>query len=422
MVTTPLADVLIEHPDIRRHAPLVMVGVAAGAIGALYLGALHLLQHWLWPGNNAMTTQTVLLVGTGLVIAGVTRWLGPGGNVELLVDNIHVLGRASTDKGDRALVPLSLLGVSVGSTLGPEAPLVQTCGTLGTWVARRLRMPQPDVRVLTIVGMAAGFTVLFGTPAGATVFALEVLHRRGLEYYEALLPALVGGLCGYAVFVTGTRLGMRPVWSFEPVGVVRPEDLWAAVLAGAAGAAIAGAFAALVSALKWATRRVPVWILPVLGAVVMAALGWWSPYALTFGEGQLPDLVVPGLATSALMVALVAKLTGAAACLAGRWKGGFIIPLFFCGAAAGQLMANHLPWSSNTVLVTAVMAASVAGVMKTPLGAPLVVAGMSGLAMLPTTLIASIVALVLTRRIAVIESQRSRDQRSGDQHPRASRE
>ncbi|MFV0317382.1 MAG: chloride channel protein [Microthrixaceae bacterium] len=407
-MTTLLSDSFTERLGLRQHLPLLIVGISAGVIGAIYLGALHILQRWFWPDNTSLLLQTILLVATGILISGVTRWLGPGGNVELLVDNIHVLGAASTDKGDRALVPVSLLGISVGSTLGPEAPLVQTCGTMGTWVARRMKLPPPDVRVLTIVGMAAGFTVLFGTPVGASIFALEVLHRRGLEYYEALLPSLVGGLCGYAVFVVSTRLGMRPVWSFDPVGTIAPADLGAAVLAGVAGAAIGWAFALLVRATGPATSRLPVWMLPTFGGIGMAALGLWSPYGLTFGEHQLPDLLVPGLAASALVVAMVAKLCGAVVCLTGRWKGGFIIPLFFCGAAAGQLMANVIPWSGETVLITAAMAAAVAGVMKTPLGAPLVVAGMSGLAMLPTALIASIVALALTRQITVIGSQRSR--------------
>ena len=148
---TSITEHLSAAGDLRRHAPLLVVGVAAGVIGALYLATLHFLQHWLWPDGNTVVVQTGLLLATGVVIALVTRWLGPGGDVELLVDNIHVLGGASTDRGDRALIPLSLLGISVGSTLGPEAPLVQTCGTMGTWVARRLRLPQPDVRVLTIV-------------------------------------------------------------------------------------------------------------------------------------------------------------------------------------------------------------------------------------------------------------------------------
>ena len=67
---------------------------------------------------------------------------------------------------------------------------MQTTGTVGH--GDRQPAPTPTsqvVRILTITGMAAGFTVLFGAPLGSAVFALEILHRRGLEYYEALMPA-----------------------------------------------------------------------------------------------------------------------------------------------------------------------------------------------------------------------------------------
>ena len=58
--------------------------------------------------------------------------------------------------------------------------------------------------------MAAAFTVLFGAPLGSAIFALEILHRRGLEYYEALLPALIGALAGFVVFVVLGGVGYRP--------------------------------------------------------------------------------------------------------------------------------------------------------------------------------------------------------------------
>jgi H+/Cl- antiporter ClcA len=47
-------------------------------------------------------------------------------------------------------------------------------------------------------------------------------------------------------------------------------------------------------------------------------------------------------------------------------------------------------------------------VTKTPLGTTLVVTEMSGLHLLPTTLVASVVALLLTSQVTVIASQRSR--------------
>ena len=72
--------------------------------------------------------------------------------------------------------------------------------------------------MVAITGMAAGFTVLFGAPLGSALFALEILHRRGMEYYEALLPSLVGALVGYGVAAPHRASGLEPVWHFPPVG------------------------------------------------------------------------------------------------------------------------------------------------------------------------------------------------------------
>lgn len=61
------------------------------------------------------------ITGVGLVIGLLTRWLGNPGDVELLVDNIHVIGRPESARSLRSLIPVSLLGIAVGGAAGPEA-------------------------------------------------------------------------------------------------------------------------------------------------------------------------------------------------------------------------------------------------------------------------------------------------------------
>src|SRR6476620_698319 len=51
-------------------------------------------------------------------------------------------------------------------------------------------LKKKKMRAISITGMKPGFNAMFGTPLGAAVFALEILYRRGLEYCEALLPAV----------------------------------------------------------------------------------------------------------------------------------------------------------------------------------------------------------------------------------------
>lgn len=379
-----------------------------GLIGAAYVGALHVLSSLLGPTHHSSVTQLAILVAVGAAVALITRLAGETGNVELLVDNIHVVGGAKGIRGLRSLIPSSLLCVAAGSAMGPEAPLVQTTGTVGTLVATRLHRPMQDSRILTITGMAAGFTVLFGAPLGSAFFALEILHRRGLQYYEALVPAIVGSLCGYGVYLGLSGLGVGPVWTFQDFGPLHIGDLAIAVAIGLAGAAGAWIFSMAVGLLRSVITRLPVAARYVAGGLLLGLLGMWSPYALTFGEAQIESLTQNRLAASALAIAVLAKFAGTTVTLASGWKGGFIIPLFFMGAAAGQLVHAAAPGTNMTVLMVCAMVALCVGVTKTPIGSTLVVTEMAGLSLLPVTVIAAVVALLASASVHLIETQRAR--------------
>ena len=59
-------------------------------------------------------------------------------------------------------------------------------------------------------------------------------------------------------------------------------------------------------------------------------------------------------------------------------------------------------------MMAAFMAAINVGVTKTPIGSTLVVTEMAGLQILPTTLIAAVVALFLTSEVGLIHTQQER--------------
>jgi H+/Cl- antiporter ClcA len=388
--------------------PVALVGVGGGLIGAVYLAGLSALSDWIGPGDHRVAVQAAILVGVGVAITVVGRLLGESGSVELLVDNIHVLGGAEDVRQVRSLVPTSLLCIAAGGSMGPEAPLVQTSGSFGTWIAQRFDLDADAMRVLTITGMAAGFSVLFGAPLGAALFALEILHRRGLQYYEALVPALIGALIGYGLNLALTGVGLDPVWRLPDAGTLTGGDLAWGIACGALGAAGAVVFTAAVALARRAVSRVPAVALPALAGVLLALLYWWSPFALTNGETQLDAIITGGLSAGALGVAIAAKATGVLVTLTGRWKGGFIIPLFFIGFAGGQLLHLVVPSTNATVVMVSLAVALCVGVTKTPLGSTLVVTEMAGLALLPMTIAAAIVALLLTSQTAIIETQRAR--------------
>jgi H+/Cl- antiporter ClcA len=394
---------------LRLSALVLVVGAVGGLVGAAYVEALKLLEKGLWPTRTTTVEHLGILVAVGAAVGLITRILGTPGDVELLVNNIHVLGGAEDIHDLRSLIPVSLLCIASGGAMGPEAPLVQSTGGLGSYLASRGRVSISDTRILTITGMAAGFTVLFGAPLGSAIFALEILHRRGLEYYEALLPAVLGSLSGYVVSLTIMRASIASVWHFPAPGPIHHIDLAWGVACGVGGALLAVVFTYLTQGLQWAFRHIRPAVRPVVGGLALGLLAFWSPYALTFGETQLGTVLTMKAAAGTFVVAVAAKMVGTTVTLSSGWRGGFIIPLFFMGMSMGRLGHAVFPHTNEVVLMAGIMAAANCGVTKTPLGSTLVVAEMTGLALLAPVLIASIVALFLTSEVGLIHSQRDRE-------------
>jgi len=396
-------------PQRRLLVYVAFAGVVGALAGAVYIGLLHLFQDGLWPTHWATLPHLFILVGVGVAVGVITRLLGNPGDVELLVNNIHVLGGPEDIHDLRSLIPVSLLCISAGGAMGPEAPLVQTTGSLGAFLANRWHLQRDEIRVLTITGMAAGFTVLFGAPLGSAIFALEILHRRGMEYYEALMPAVLGSVVGYAVYVVLTGVGVEPVWKFPALGHLHPADIAWGLACGVVGALVSVVFTYLTLWAQAAFRWLPPPLRPIVGGSILGGLAFWSPYALTFGEAQINGLAFRKAALVVFVVAAAAKLIGTTVTLSSGWRGGFIIPMFFIGVALGRLGHGLVPSANEVVLMSCLMVAINVGVTKTPLGSTLVVTEMAGLQLIPMTLIAALVSLFLTSEVGLIHSQRRRE-------------
>lgn len=418
----PTRDESASARGLRVLWTSALAGIVGGLASTLYLGVLALAELPLWPDRHSNLAQWGLLILAGLLISALMRVLGDPGEPGVFIDSVHVDGGPPRLRPLVSLLPLSLIGIAVGGGIGPEPALMQTTGSISSWLGRRLRLDSAGLRVLTVTGMAAGFTVLFGAPLGASVFALEILHRKGLEYYESLVPACVGSLASYGVYILLTGRDLAPEWRFTLTATsgLRPLDLLWGLAGGIGGTLVAHLFAFLIRSCAKAFGALPPWARPPVAGIVLGALAYLSPYGLTFGETQLTQLVGTAKVTgTVLLLAAAAHLLGAAVTLAGRWKGGIIIPMFLVGYCIGRTAAL---WSGHPgyylVLATSMMVACNVGMTKTPLGSTLVVSQMTGLQLIPPMLIAALVSLALTKGISFVGGQRHRD----PQHEAAGRD
>lgn len=407
----------------------LVIGVAGGVLAWAYHDVLDGGLSLVWDAwvpaleRFGIPLFAMTMLGGG-VVGCCVRWLGAPGEIEAMVDNIH-LERGRFDlRQTPSMIATSLASMWAGGSAGPEAPLVQIIGSLSGWLGDRIGAPPRRVRTYTFCGMAAALGAFFGAPLGGALFALEIPHRRGLEYYEALIPAVVSSSAAFAVFGAGVGF-MNPLYRFAEVPTLSSTVVLQAVLLGALGCGVAMLFQVLFGlsgrlSRRWARRPV---LLGAVGGLLLGLLAWSLPAGtptttLFWGELQIRDLVdqvqastgPTGSALVSLLVLLaVVKMLAICVTLRSGFRGGFIFPLFFVGASLGLAVtvATH-GWIAPAVACLSLMAAVNVGITKTPLSTTIILATLSGASLVPMLAIASLTSWILSGRWTLIRTQRPR--------------
>jgi H+/Cl- antiporter ClcA len=111
-------------------------------------------------------------------------------------DWIHTLHSRGVEESD-TFIPLflfSTLGMTSGLSLGPELPLVLTAGMIGSWLGVLCHQSMIQARIMNLTAASAAIGGFFGFPMAGALFVLELPHRMGLQYFEALSPASIASV------------------------------------------------------------------------------------------------------------------------------------------------------------------------------------------------------------------------------------
>ncbi len=223
-----------------------------------------------------------------------------------------------------------------GGSSGREGAILQIGGSISASLGRLLHLDDKDSRIITMCGMSAAFSALFGTPLTAAVFAMEMVSV-GVMYYAAIVPCVVSALVG--VFLA--RLcGMAPTaYAISVLPDTTPVLMLQIIALGILCAVLSAIFCRLMHSSQRLFGKVSSPLLRVaLGGALIILLTLLVGTRDYNGAGG--DIIAAAIGGSARPEAFLLKMVFTMITLGAGYKGGEIVPVFFIGSTFGCVVGS----------------------------------------------------------------------------------
>lgn len=257
--------------------------------------------------------------------------------------NMVISAVRSTESIPLKMAPLIFLSTLithlVGGSAGREGAALQIGGSLGHQIGRFLKLDVKDMHIITMCGMSAAFSALFGTPVTAAIFPMEVISV-GIMYYAALVPCALASIIAcslaHAFGAKGESFLIALVPELEISTVCKVIVL--AILC----AIVAKIFCQVLHYFNDAFRMYfrNQYIRIVVGSILLMILAFlFGREYLGAGMNVIADAIEKGQVPYG---AFLLKMIFTGITLGCGFKGGEIVPSFFIGATFGCFIGSIL--------------------------------------------------------------------------------
>ncbi len=339
----------------------LILGILVGGVSAFFLISLDWATNW-----REANLWVIALLPLGGLIIGLSYHLYGSSVVKgnnLLLEELHSPEKIIPFR----MAPLVLFGTILthlfGGSAGREGTAVQIGGAIADRFTKPLNLSKRDRQIILIAGISAGFAAVFGTPLAGGIFALEVLVLGRIRL-DAIVPSFLAAV--FANYfceiwgVTHTQYVISTVAEMTPMNV-----LWS-LLAGIIFGLVAMLFSKSThfwnnlfsSQIKYPPLR------PVIGGIILATAVYLMGTTKYIGLG-IPT-IVDAFDINLNSYDFILKLLFTSFTLGAGFKGGEVTPLFFIGAALGNVLIWFIPLPMG-LLAGMGFVAVFAGATNTPL-------------------------------------------------------
>ena len=372
----------------------ILIGILGGYGAVLFRFAIKAAQYGFYQNTSDILSFAhtlspylkICLPALGGLIVGPIIYFGAqeakGHGVPEVMEAIAL--RDGRIRSRVAMVKILASGISIGSgsSVGREGPIVQIGSSIGSTMARMLRVPRDREKTMVGCGAAAGIAATFNAPIAGVLFAIEVLLGDfGLSTFSPVVLSSVT-----ATTISRHYFGNFPAFIIPSYKVVSLwEFLFYPVLGIAAGLV---ALLFIVSLYKcedlFNALKIPDYLKPALGGLLLGLLLCKWPYVFGVGYGAVNLALKNQMPVLLLFSLIFVKILATSITLGSGASGGIFAPSLFIGAMTGGFYGSYVHelfplFTANSGAYALVgMGAIVAGTTHAPITAILIIFELTG--------------------------------------------
>lgn len=358
-------------------------------------------------GMNALDRGRAVLVpsigGLAFGLAGlVIARFWPRRAVDAIEANALYGGRMSLN--DSVIVTLqTIFSNGVGASIGLEAGYTQIGAAIGSRLGRSFRVRRNDLRLLVGCGAAGAIGAAFNAPLTGAFYAFELVI--GTYSIATLAPVVAASIA--AIAVDRWLLGDTGGFDLILPSNIPPFDYVPVLALGMICALLGIAIMRAVTLTEELFRksRVPPWLRPAVGGLLLGLMALITPQILSSGHAALHLGINAPYSLQFLALLVVLKALATTISIGSGFRGGLFFASLFLGGMLGKLFAAVLAAVTVSPMLPGVVCAVVgmSGLATAIVGGPLTMAflALESTGSLPLTiavLAASVVSALTVRR------------------------
>jgi H+/Cl- antiporter ClcA len=405
-------------PYFRLMALVALMGIISAVVTFVFMFIVHQGTRLVWEQtahalgiDSRLFTILACTLG-GLLVGLLVKVFGDHSGIFFEV--MREFGKTGRFDYRNApgIVATAFVSLISGASLGPEAPLADACGGIGTLVSDKLKLNEQETRTMGYSGVSGMLAAFITNPFGGALLGMESAQGgvSGMSaYFWLLFPSLLASAVSTVVFVMLSGVFFETIYKFPEYTPNLAHIIYAVPL-GLIGALAGIVFMLLLQFLQKFFQRMKghVVLRGLVGGLIMGIIGALLPLTLFSGEEQTGELIANAaeIGVGMLIVLAVVKLFATTVLLSTGWKGGYVFPIMFAGVALGLALDLLFPGIPVAVCVAATVAGALVAAFRAPLFAALFTMVLVQRETASVVAVAVVVGALLTALIALMAARR----------------